>query len=173
MSPPRLPQSATPQRPWLSGDDLHAVIGALSLTVLALLFLLGYSTDRGRPSDEGYRLMAIYENADGLSPGSPVLMAGFKIGAVQKMYLDRETNEARVVMTINDGIEIPIDSETAILSGGFVGGKYIRILPGGDFEMLEDEDIFDYSESAIDFISLFERIVVTGETARGISASPN
>ena len=161
------------RRPRLSEDDRHAVIGGVTLLVLVVLFALGYSGSPERHSDEGYRLVAIYETADGLGPGSPVLMAGFQVGTVRKMILDKDTNEAQVIMTIDEGIEIPIDSETAILSDGFAGGKYVRIIPGGDFEMLVDEDIFDFSENAIDFISLFERIVVTGETARGISPPEN
>ena len=167
------PSTGSPRKPRLSEDDRHAVIGGAMLLVLAVLFVLGYSGDPERHSDDGYRLTAIYETADGLGPGSPVLMAGFQVGTVRKLILDKATNEAHVIMTIDDGIEIPIDSETAILSDGFAGGKYVRVLPGGDFEMLVDEDIFDYSESAIDFISLFERIVVTGEAVRGITPPEN
>lgn len=153
----------------LSEDDRHAIIGALALLLLIVFFGIGYSGDPESASDKGYRLTAIYDNADGLGPGSPVLLAGFQVGTVSKLVLDKETNEARVIMVIDDNVQIPIDSETAILSDGFAGGKYIRIIPGGDFDMLIDDDIFDYSESAIDFISLFEKIVVTGETVRGIT----
>lgn len=150
----------------LSNEVRHSLIGAAAIAVLAALFVLGYSGDPKKFDGDGYRVYAIYETATGLGPGSQVLMAGIPVGAVRMMLLDKDTNDVRVELTIEEGVDIPIDSEAAIVSDGFAGGKYIRIIPGGDYEMLQQDDVFDYARGSIDFLELFERIVVMAETRR-------
>ncbi len=93
-------------------------------------------------------------------------MAGLPIGSVRTLLLDKNTNEAVVQMTITDGYEIPIDSEAKIISNGLAGGKYIRIVPGGDFTMLQPGETFQYVRGSIDFFSLFERIIKMGEAQK-------
>jgi phospholipid/cholesterol/gamma-HCH transport system substrate-binding protein len=150
----------------LSAETRHAFIGAATVLVLALFFVWGYSGDPQKHEESGYRLWAEYRTAGGLEPGSPVLMAGLEIGAVRRLELNRETNQAVVEMTIDDGIEIPIDSEAAIMSDGFAGGKYIRVIPGGDFDVLMADETFEFVRGTVDFMELFEKIVIMAESRR-------
>ena len=148
----------------------HSLIGAATLCVLGLIFLVGYSGDPTRHEGEGYRLSAVYRDATGIGPGSQVLLAGIPVGSVHAMKLDTLTNNAIVEMDIDEGIEIPIDSEALIISSGLVGGKSIRILPGGDYEMLQPGETFDYTRNAVDFVDLFERIILMAEARQNAEA---
>ncbi|MDF1747799.1 MAG: MlaD family protein [Alphaproteobacteria bacterium] len=147
----------------MSSDTRHILIGAATCVAIALFFAVGYSGNPAKREGNGYRLIGIYEDATGLNPGSPVLMAGLKVGAVRTLLLEKQTNEAVVQMTIEDGYEIPIDSEAKIISNGLAGGKYIRIVPGGDLTMMQPGETFQYVRGSIDFLTLFERIVKSGE----------
>ena len=150
----------------LSDEIRHSLIGAAAIACVVALFVLGYARDPTRRDGDGYRLYAVYENATGLGPGSPVLMAGIPVGVVRTMLLDTKTNEIRVEMTIDHGVEIPLDSEASLISDGIAGGKYVRIVPGGDYDILRPNDTFDYARNSIDFLELFERIVVMAEKRR-------
>ncbi|MEQ8441598.1 MAG: MlaD family protein [Alphaproteobacteria bacterium] len=147
-----------------SQETRHILIGALAIAILGVFFVIGYSDDPTRHDGAGYRLSAIYRDATGIGPGSPVLLAGIPVGSVHALKLDTLTNEAIVEMTIDDGVEIPIDSEAMIVSSGMVGGKSIRILPGGDYEMLQPGETFDYARGSVDFVELFEKIVLMAES---------
>ena len=150
----------------MSTDTRHILIGAATCVAIALFFVLGYSGNPAKREGNGYRLFGIYEDASGLSAGSPVLMAGLPVGSVRTLLLDKNTNEAVVQMTITDGYEIPVDSEAKIISNGLAGGKYIRIVPGGDLTMLQPGETFQYVRGSIDFFSLFERIIKMGEAKK-------
>lgn len=155
----------------MSEDTRNSLIGAMTCIVLATFFALGYSEDPDKHNADGYRVYSIFEDADGIGAGSPVLMAGIPIGDVRTMRLLKDTNEALVEIIVRNEFEIPIDSEVAIISDGIAGGKYIRVLPGGEFDMMVEDDYFDYAQNSISFIDLFERIVLMGEAQRGIEPS--
>lgn len=148
----------------VSGEARHAFIGALTVLALALFFVWGYSGDPNKYEESGYRLWAVYRTAGGLEPGSPVLMAGLPIGVVRRLELDRETNQAVVEMTIDDGIDIPLDSEAAIMSAGFGGTKYVRVIPGGEFDTFPPDETFEFVRGTVDFMELFEKIVIMAES---------
>ncbi|MDW3204047.1 MAG: MlaD family protein [Alphaproteobacteria bacterium] len=156
----------------LSSDAKHCMIGAATCVALAAFFVLGYMGQPESRGSDGYRVFAYYESAAGLSVGSRVLMAGLPIGNVQSMRLDTDTNEVIVEMTIRDGYEIPVDSEASIISDGLAGGKYIRVVPGGDYEMLPPDGAFDYTRNSISFFDLFEKIILMAEARRDSQEAP-
>lgn len=156
----------------LSSDAKHCLIGATTCVALAVVFVLGYLGQPDSREADGYRVFAYYESAAGLSVGSQVLMAGLPIGNVHGMRLDKETNEVIVEINIHEGYEIPIDSEASIISEGLAGGKYIRVVPGGDYEMLPPDGEFDYTRNSISFFDLFEKIVLMAEARRDSHEEP-
>jgi phospholipid/cholesterol/gamma-HCH transport system substrate-binding protein len=148
----------------LSREARQRLVGAATIVVLATLFVAGYRDNPEKHDSDGYRLYAIYDTAIGLTPGSDVLMAGIPVGTVRSLQLKKDTNEALVELIVEDGVEIPADSEASIISEGLSGGKYIRIIPGGEFEMLQPDETFFYTRSSVDFLELFERIVQMAES---------
>ncbi len=154
----------------MSSNTKQTVIGAATCLAIALFFVVGYSGDPRKRDSDGYNLYGTYEDADGIRPGSPVLMAGIRIGTVGMLRLDTDTNQAIVQMTIDNRFEIPIDSEATIISDGLAGGKYIRVVPGGDLTVMAPDEEFDYTRSSVNFFELFERIILMAEARRGQSA---
>jgi phospholipid/cholesterol/gamma-HCH transport system substrate-binding protein len=71
-----------------------------------------------------------FDTASGLEPKSDVKMAGVPIGKVEAIEL--EGNRARLLLRIQKGIRIPIDSVASIQTQGLLGEKYVEILPGKD-----------------------------------------
>ncbi|MEQ8603824.1 MAG: outer membrane lipid asymmetry maintenance protein MlaD [Marivibrio sp.] len=172
MTGAALSASGAPARMTMSRQNLHILIGALTVLVGALLIVASYLGDQpGETEADGYRLTASFRAIDGIQPGSEVLLAGVPVGEVEKQYLNVETNNAVVVMRIREGIEIPADSSLKILSEGIAGAKYLKITPGGDFEMLGPGDSFDFTQSAIRFEALLQKLIQSAEARREQAAT--
>lgn len=155
----------------LSSEVKHCLIGAAACLGIALFFTTAYSGNPDKLDKDGYHLYAVFDSADGVTAGSEVLLAGLPIGRVRTLVLDKETNQAIVQMTIDDGIGIPIDSEASIISDGIGGGKYIRVAAGGDLDVLKPDEHFDYTRGTVQFFELFEKIILMGEAKQKPEAS--
>lgn len=69
-----------------------------------------------------------YENVNGLTASSPVLMRGYKIGGVQKISLDLEDRgEVNVVVGVTPKMKIPVGSIARIISTDLMGTKAVEI----------------------------------------------
>lgn len=106
----------------------------VGIFVLLGLIVLTYFTFKvskwGLIAEKGYRLTVDFDTAAGLEPKSDVKMAGVPIGKVEEIQL--VGNRARLVLRIQKGIRIPIDSVGTIQTQGLLGEKYVEILPGKD-----------------------------------------
>jgi len=167
MTGPAVPISGAPRVKRMSRQNLHILTGALVVAIGALLIVASYLGDQpGETDSDGYRLTATFRAIDGIQPGSDVLLAGVPVGEVEKQYLDVETNNAVVVMRIRDDVEIPADSSIKILSQGIAGAKYLKVTPGGDFEMMAPGGGFDFTQSAIRFEALLQKLIQSAEARR-------
>ncbi|MBP5857355.1 MCE family protein [Marivibrio halodurans] len=151
----------------ISRESLNIAIGGLVVLIGALVLVISYRGGQpGETDQRGYRLEARFEAIDGVRPGTDVLLTGIPVGEVERQYLDTARNEAVVVMRIRDGIEIPYDSSIKILSEGIAGRKYIKIGVGGDMEMLGPGDSFLYTQSAVRFEELLQKVILSAEARR-------
>ena len=76
----------------------------------------------------GYTLYVEVPTAAGLDAKAVVKMAGVKIGFVRDIQLSGI--RARVVMDIDSGVRVPVDSTAAFSTLGLLGEKYVEIDPG-------------------------------------------
>lgn len=135
----------------------------VGLFVLIGLLCAGYLTvvlggvPMFRP--KGYTLYAYFNSVSGLKNGAGIEMAGVDIGNVSGIMLDKERLEAKVVFRINQGIELSEDSIASIKTAGIIGEKYISISPGGSDIMLDAEEAFHNTESALDIESLVRKFI--------------
>ncbi len=83
-----------------------------------------------------YTVTVLYEKVDGLLVGSPVQIAGVKVGSVARMELGPEG--VRVHLRIDGGVRIPRDSRALIISTDLIGTKAVSILLGDDPQPLAD-----------------------------------
>ncbi|PSQ97099.1 MAG: MCE family protein [Bacteroidetes bacterium SW_9_63_38] len=77
-----------------------------------------------------YTLYAEFDNANGLVSGNPVRMKGVKVGSVEGVRLNPETQTVRVRMTLERGPHVPKGSQATVSGISALGGVYVNILPG-------------------------------------------
>lgn len=82
-----------------------------------------------RPLDapaSSYR--AVFTDAQGLVPGSDVLIAGIRVGRVDTVRLVR--TQAEVSFEVTDDQQLPADAHAAIRYADLAGGRYLSLTPG-------------------------------------------
>lgn len=144
----------------------HITLGAATIAVLLTLFAFGYRDAGHAAVEDSYDVLAEFDAVDGLSVGGPVLLAGLPVGTVRAIDLNRENNRPVVTMTLRTGIELPFDSTAKIVSDGLAGGKYLKLVPGGEFEMMEPGDMFEYTQGSILLEELLEKVILMAEARR-------
>lgn len=110
---------------------VETVMGAVVLIVAGVFVYVAASTAQVR-SVQGYEVNAAFLKIGGLQAGSDVRINGIKVGTVSGRKLDTITYDAVVTMTISPEIKLPSDTVASIVSGGLIGGKYVRLQPGRD-----------------------------------------
>jgi phospholipid/cholesterol/gamma-HCH transport system substrate-binding protein len=80
---------------------------------------------------EAFTTCARFRDGSKLAPGSPVMIAGVRVGDVTQLSIEGPL--ARIDMVLQDGINIPIDSWVTKRAYSPFGDSYIEIIPtGGD-----------------------------------------
>jgi phospholipid/cholesterol/gamma-HCH transport system substrate-binding protein len=127
-----------------------------------------------------YHVIAEFDNIGDLKVGSPVTMAGVKIGEVDGIRFDPKSFKAVVGMRVNKLYnEIPDDSFASIQTQGLLGGKYIGFSPGGSDTYFKDGSRVDQTQSAIVLESLINKLFAGfadkggGAQANGQNGAPN
>lgn len=144
-----------PQRSLEIGTGLFVLLG-----FAALFFLTSQLPGSGlRMSGEGgYRVIAKFDNVGDLKTGSPVSMAGVRIGRVESISFDAEEYRASVTLRIDGAFDrIPDDSDASIQTQGLLGGKYVGIGPGGSETFLAEGSQIEFTQSAIVLESLVNK----------------
>jgi len=107
----------------------------------------------------GYQLTAEFDNVGDLKTGSPVTMAGVRIGEVEAIRFDSQSYKARVSLRIDRQFDrIPDDSDASVQTQGLLGGKYIGIGPGGSDVYLKDGSRIELTQSALVLETLINKL---------------
>ncbi len=109
-------------------SNLEVKVGLFVILALLASFItakyIGYLPQR----EQYYKLYLLFDNAGGISEGSPVYMSGVKVGEVDQVGIDRRTYKAIVTLKIYKKIRIPKNS-TFIAGSSLMGEKYVYIKP--------------------------------------------
>ncbi len=102
--------------------------------VLALAILIGMVIKAGdfyfRP---GYTVRLIFDSVSGIDRGSEIRLAGVPVGEVKHVQIERDASgNTQVVITafITKGVILEEDAWLRVVSTGFLGDKYIEVMPG-------------------------------------------
>jgi phospholipid/cholesterol/gamma-HCH transport system substrate-binding protein len=107
----------------------------------------------------GFHLTADFDNIGDLKVGSPVTMAGVRIGEVDGIRFDSKSFKAVVGLRIDKQYnQIPDDSFASIQTQGLLGGKYIGFSAGGSDTNFKDGGRVDQTQSAIVLESLINKL---------------
>jgi phospholipid/cholesterol/gamma-HCH transport system substrate-binding protein len=147
----------------MSKNLVETLVGALVL-VIAFVFLYNAykTTDIVGSGKSGYELQAKFDRADGLNFGGDVKVGGIKVGKVTSLTVDPKSFKAIVKMKIYSDIQFPSDSTAEIIGNGFLGDKYLSIVPGADDEHLADGGVIEFTQSSISLESLIGKFIFGG-----------
>lgn len=102
------------------------------VVVIALLGLAGlliYSKVPDARVGGGFKTFALFHDGSRLQPGSPVIIAGVRVGDVTKLSI--EGRLARVDMQLQDYVRLPADTTFVTRrSDSLFGDSYVEIIPG-------------------------------------------
>lgn len=118
------------------------LIGLLAIGWLSLQ-IGGLSLTR----EGGLVLFATFDDIGGLSPRSPVRIAGVRVGQVESIVLDEDLR-ARVAIDVANHLELSVDSAATIRTAGLLGDQFVALEPGAEDSFLESGDDFAFTESA-------------------------
>jgi phospholipid/cholesterol/gamma-HCH transport system substrate-binding protein len=141
-----------------SSNTLETLVGA-AVVVLAIGFFAfaAKTAGVGGGSARGYKVIAEFDNADGIHVGTDVRLAGIKIGSVTAETLNAENYMARVEMTLDPKITLADDTAAKVTSEGLLGGKFISMDPGGSDTKLAEGSIMNLTQGAVDIWSLISQ----------------
>ncbi len=114
----------------------EARVGLLVLAAVAVLgavlAVLGYGVFR----PAGYELRVVFTDAEGLSPGTPVRMAGVQVGTVESLQLTPD-HRAEVRVRVRPEVRIPRGSVFRVASATLLGNRFLSVVPGDGPDTLE------------------------------------
>src|ERR1700744_5298155 len=111
-------------------ENRNILIGAAVLLAL-LAGVAAIHINSARQASAGYPLLARFNKAEGVVPGTEVRLAGVAVGKVTEQKLD-ESFRAVLTLRLAGSVKLPTDSNAAIQTDGLLGAKFISLQPGGD-----------------------------------------
>jgi len=131
--------------------------------VLAALLIVKFNKGAG-PMTKTYHLRMQAKDVSGVIPGSFVLMAGVRIGSIERIELDSDTGSVTLLARLLSKYRLREDSQFLIRQSGFLGDQYIGVFQGkstnflGDQETVHLEAPFDLGEVARSTGGLVKRV---------------
>ncbi len=137
-------------------DFLVGIFVLMGLAAIAYLSVaLGGASYRG---PGGLQLIVTFDQVGGLKPRSRVVVGGVKVGQISGISLDEDLR-ARVVLDIDERLELPTDTSAAILTSGVLGNQYIELEPGAEEAILKSGDEIEFTQSALILEQMISRLV--------------
>jgi len=137
------------------------------LLTLALAMALWASLSGGGTSifENKKKFICYFRNVGGLLPGSPVWMSGMEVGNVRSVeFVNLDSlRQVRVVCRIKNEVwpMMTIDARVQLGTIGFLGDKYIEVIPGSKDQPMITEMAIVRTEDAGEASKMFK----AGETA--------
>jgi phospholipid/cholesterol/gamma-HCH transport system substrate-binding protein len=131
--------------------------------VLGALLVISFNKGAG-PLQKTYHLRMQAKDVSGVIPGSFVLMAGVRIGSVERIELDDTTGTVTLITKLSSKHSLRKDAKFLIRQSGFLGDQYIGVFQGtntavlGDNETVQVESPFDLGEVARSTGGLVKRV---------------
>lgn len=134
----------------IAGEIKIGITGII--TVIVIIWGINYLKGRN-VLRSNYRLLATFDQVDGLEPSGKVMLNGFKIGTVDKIDFKSQANVPfTVYMEIEKSYSIRAKSVAEIYSADLLGSKAVRIIQSTEAGFMENGDTLS-SQVAGDMIS--------------------
>ncbi len=126
-------------------------VGVFVAVGLAALVMLAMKVSNlsSLSDQDGFEVIARFENIGGLKERAPVTVAGVRIGRVKTVIYDDKSYDALVTLSIAaKHNQLPEDTSASILTAGLLGEQYIALEPGGAETMLKSGGEIKLTQSA-------------------------
>ena len=136
------------------------LVGAVSLAILAALFLAAMNASRLPLIGGGDVYYAAFGEAGGLRVNDEVRIAGVRVGKVEQIELDGD--HVRVGFRVDSPQEFGPETAAAIKVKTLLGAMYIALDPEGDGQMAEGSEIpVERTSSPYDVVEAFSGLAET------------
>jgi phospholipid/cholesterol/gamma-HCH transport system substrate-binding protein len=147
--------------------SMETIVG---IFVVIGILCVGYMTLRlGKVSffrDKYYTLYAGFGSVSGLRADSPVEINGIEVGRVKRLAMDQARQQAKVELSIRNGVKVYDDAIASVKTSGLIGDKYVKIDPGGSGELLKSGGTIVQTNSPLDFEDLIGKYAF-GDVTKG------
>lgn len=141
----------------------YYIVGFFIFVLIVLFFYkIFLSSDSG---SKYYRYKSYFSNANSLTVNSPVVVSGYNVGKVSKVYLDNNYTPA-VILSINKDVYIPDDSSLSIKEDGIFSNKIVQLNLGISDTVLKNNDIISYTNSGISILELIDLLINYASTIK-------
>lgn len=143
-----------------NGNNFEILVGFLVIVICTLFIFSSVKLSANREEiSSGYKVIAEFDNVDGLNIGSEIKISGVKVGTVSNIILNKENYKAELSLKIAKDILVPTDSVFKVSTSGLIGNKFINIKIGADEDYLKNGDIVEFTESTMDLEDLISRFL--------------
>ncbi len=139
------------------------IVGTFVLLSAVFFFFSSFKNSKVS-TNQGYSLIAKFDNIDGINAGSDIKISGVKIGTVAEQFLDEKTYRATLKLVIDNEVKLSSDSSAKISSEGLLGSKYLSIEPGADEEFLKDGEEIKFTQSSVNFEELLGKFIFSANS---------
>ena len=158
----------------MKNSTVETLIGAAVIFIAAAFFFFAYQTSGKGHASGAYRVSAEFDNAEGVSVGTDVRVAGVKIGSVVDFTLNPENFQANVVMELDPKVKLTDDATAKVSAEGLLGSKFIALEQGGSEALLADGGVISNTQGAGDIWALISQAMFAnkGSDSGGDGAIP-
>jgi phospholipid/cholesterol/gamma-HCH transport system substrate-binding protein len=131
------------------------ILTLFAIFILCVFFLNNsyFSSLRSKKDSDYKTYYAAFDDIDGVYDGSDVKLAGVNVGKLEKIFIN-ENFQAVAKIKILKNYKISQDAMLIVGTSGFLGSKYLKILPGYKEEYLGQDDYFQFTQSSVGLESL-------------------
>lgn len=140
-------------------NKLETLIGFLVIIFSVFFVFFTIKITNRSINKDYYRLSASFDNIEGVNIGTKVKIGGIEIGDVESFFIDANYRPT-LTLRIKKDVQLPVDSNLKISTSGIIGGKYLKILVGGEEEYFVNGDSFEFTESTMDLEDLITRFML-------------
>jgi phospholipid/cholesterol/gamma-HCH transport system substrate-binding protein len=111
-----------------------------------------------------YMLKARFQSSSGLKEGADVEVAGVVVGKVLNIRFDPAEYESVVELSIPNDVHLQDDAIASVRSTGLIGGKFVKITPGGSDVILQPGETISETESSVSLEELIGKYIFESQS---------
>lgn len=116
-------------------DNIFETCLSALIALFAVGFLIFMRWQTGIGSLSSYPVEAMLRQADSLTVGTDVRIAGVKVGRITGLAFEPKSYRVKMTMDIRSDVRVPADSRLSV-SAGMMSNPYLAIAPGRSSKMI-------------------------------------